>query len=115
MNINKLEQLVPDGWPHSPSEKFEKKEIAEQVIQEAIDQIKFSARNTTKWQFECLTNGIEAVRSGMYVLAVNEAMSCSYSESDVSRPAEFWVELSDNQVIEVLDRSLARLKGEPPK
>ncbi len=114
MDISKLMSLIPEGWPHSVFPPFEKKELAERVVQGLIVQIQSEPRNPTQWEMNCITRSIVAIREGMYVLAVNSAMDCFAGKSEVSKPDEWWDETKDHQALDKLDRELARLKGQPP-
>ncbi|MEN9880345.1 MAG: hypothetical protein RIQ55_991 [Pseudomonadota bacterium] len=115
MDISKLTSLVPDRWPHSVFDPFEKKAIAEHVVQALIDQIKDEARNPTQCELDSIFDAIVAIRAGMYALGVNSAVGCFARKGEVSKPDDWWDETQDHQALDKLHRELAQLKGHPPR
>ncbi len=114
MNLSRASSLLPHGWPHLVRDTADKKALAENVIEEVIDQIAGENREPTKWECVSLSNAMGAILFGSYVLAVNDAMACFLSELEVSRPAEWWAE-SEDQSLNSLRSHLEKIKEYPPR
>jgi len=114
MDITSAIKLLPQGWPHFPSEPVDKKITAESVIEEVLNQIIDENRNPTKWECDGVSNAMGAVLFGSYTLAVSNAMSCFYSKAQVSRP-EVWWEESEEHSTDTLKTLLEMIKGYPPR
>jgi hypothetical protein len=114
MNCSKAAGLLPQGWPHTVRSSAERKEVAEIIIAEVLNQIESESREPIKWECDALSNAMGAVQFGSYVLAVNNAMECFLSKDEVAKPVEWWAE-SEEQTIRSLRGKLEAIKGFPPR
>lgn len=112
MDIKKASGLISDVGALSLMTTSEKRAIAQDVIEEIINQIEHEARNPTEWEKEALSYSFGLMLSGLYVAAINEAMFCFSGKDEVDRPDHWWAE-AENLTIHDLRVSLAYVLDAP--
>ena len=86
--------------------KEDRRNLAENAVQEAISKIKKENRNPTKWEAEGLSYAFGALLNKKYALALASCAKSQAEKHEVSKPEEWWREAEDI-TIEQLEDALA--------
>lgn len=114
MNESKTLNLIPNDRTLYSMTSLEKKAIAENAIEEVINQIELENRNPTEWESEALSSAFGFILLGTYIAAKNEAMFCYLNKDEVARPEHWWHE-SESITVQDLRDGLAYVRGVPPR
>jgi hypothetical protein len=114
MDQQKVLDLIPDDSLLFTMTALEKKAIAEDVIEEIINQIESEDRNPTEWERETLSSAFGFILLETYIAARNEALFYYLNKDQVARPEHWWHE-SENITIQDLRDGLAYVRGAPPR
>lgn len=112
MNKDQALSFIPDDLSLLSMPSFEKRIVAENIIENIIFQIELENRNPTNWEKETLSYAFGLIISGLYVAAIKEAMFCFSGKDEVARPEHWWDE-SKNLTSQDLRIRLAYVLGAP--
>lgn len=88
----------------------EKKQICEELIQEAINQIHREQRSATKWEIDALSQAIAQILYGRYDYSITEVIFSTKTADEVARPDYWWKE-GDDIDLDKLQFALDHIKG----
>lgn len=92
----------------------EKKFICEDLIQEAINQIRLENRNATKWEIDALSQAIAQILYGRYSYSILEVHLSTMNSNEIARPEHWWKEADDID-LDKLQYAFEYVKGVPPR
>ncbi len=111
-------ERIKHKFPNPPSmvgkSSDEKKRICEELIQEAIDQIRRENRSATKWEVDGLSQAIAQILYGRYSYSVHEVLLSTKSSHEVARPDYWWDEVDDID-LDKLQFAFEYIKGIPAR
>lgn len=110
MNKDKAMKHVPKNKPVTQTTKDERREIAEKLIEEIINQIEGESRHPTIWERETIGYSLGLLISGAYIAAISEAMSCFLGKDEVAKPDYWWNEADDITTLD-LRKGLGKAKA----
>lgn len=110
MNSEDLLHIVPTNRLMHDMTKEERKNLVENLIQGALDQIRKENREPTKWESDCLQSAMAALLFHQYFLALHHIDSATKEAWEVSRSDE-WFQESEEHTIFSLEKMFKKLKA----
>lgn len=101
MDKEKALKHIPLDKSVTQTTKEERRDIAENLVEEIISQIEGENRNPSIWEQETITYALGLMISGAYIAAINEAMSCFLGKDEVAKPGYWWNEADDISTVDL--------------